>query len=96
MSCLTLSTESLGASSGGWCCTQVMDMLHNLFHRYDMLCEKHGIFKVETIGDGCVMAAGEAGFLSLARPLAFWLLPVVGAWWWGGRRLDRRGRLCQE
>ena len=36
----------------------VMDMLHNLFHRYDLLCEKHGIFKVETVGDGCVMAAG--------------------------------------
>ena len=36
-----------------------MDMLHNLFHRYDCLCEKHGIFKVETIGDGCVMAAGD-------------------------------------
>jgi len=38
--------------------SKVMDMLHNLFHRYDCLCEKHGIFKVETIGDGCVMAAG--------------------------------------
>eukprot|EP00802_Teleaulax_amphioxeia_P006215 Tamp_06219.p1 GENE.Tamp_06219~~Tamp_06219.p1 ORF type:complete len:713 (-),score=106.40 Tamp_06219:116-2254(-) len=37
---------------------KVMDMLHNLFHQYDMLCEKHDIFKVETIGDGCVMAAG--------------------------------------
>jgi class 3 adenylate cyclase len=45
---------------------QVMDMLHNLFHRYDCLCEKHGIFKVETIGDGCVMAAGDVAE-SLAR-----------------------------
>ena len=36
----------------------VMDMLHNLFDCYDLLCEKHGVFKVETVGDGCVMAAG--------------------------------------
>jgi hypothetical protein len=36
-----------------------MDMLHNLFDCYDLLCEKHhGVFKVETVGDGCVMAAG--------------------------------------
>jgi len=37
---------------------KVMDMLHDLFNRYDRLCEQHGVFKVETIGDGCVMAAG--------------------------------------
>lgn len=33
-------------------------MLHDLFHRYDMLCKRHRVFKVETIGDGCVMATG--------------------------------------
>ena len=36
---------------------RVMDMLQNLFNRYDALCEMHGVYKVETIGDGCVMAA---------------------------------------
>jgi hypothetical protein len=25
---------------------KVMNMLHELFHRYDLLCEKHGTFKV--------------------------------------------------
>ena len=25
---------------------KMMNMLHELFHRYDLLCEKHGIFKV--------------------------------------------------
>ncbi|EKX52321.1 hypothetical protein GUITHDRAFT_102221 [Guillardia theta CCMP2712] len=37
---------------------KTMNMLHQLFHRFDALCEKHGVFKVETVGDGCVMAAG--------------------------------------
>jgi len=35
--------------------TQVMDMLNELFSRFDALCEKHNVYKVETIGD-CFMA----------------------------------------
>jgi class 3 adenylate cyclase len=28
----------------------IMNMLHTLFSRFDALCKKHGVFKVETIG----------------------------------------------
>lgn len=35
--------------------TQVMDMLNELFSRFDALCDKHSVYKVETIGD-CFMA----------------------------------------
>ena len=40
---------------------ETMQMLHALFSRYDDLCETLGIYKVETVGD-CYMAA--AGLLS--------------------------------
>lgn len=33
--------------------TQVMDMLNDLFLRFDKLCDKHSVYKVETIGDAC-------------------------------------------
>jgi len=35
---------------------QVMDMLHDLFGRYDALCDKHDVLKLETIGDAYVCA----------------------------------------
>jgi class 3 adenylate cyclase len=34
---------------------QVMLLLHELFSKYDNLCTRYGIYKVETIGD-CYMA----------------------------------------
>jgi class 3 adenylate cyclase len=34
---------------------QVMLLLHELFSKYDHLCKRYGIYKVETIGD-CYMA----------------------------------------
>ena len=37
---------------------QVMDMLQDLFSRFDMLCKKYGIFKLETIGDAYLCSAG--------------------------------------
>ncbi|KAL3823762.1 hypothetical protein ACHAXA_004855 [Cyclostephanos tholiformis] len=33
---------------------EVIDMLHNLFSRFDTLCEKHGVMKLETIGDAYI------------------------------------------
>lgn len=37
---------------------EVMTLLHSLFYKFDTTCEKAGIFKVETIGDGYMAAAG--------------------------------------
>eukprot|EP00056_Hartaetosiga_gracilis_P011854 m.183298 g.183298 ORF g.183298 m.183298 type:complete len:996 (-) comp13592_c0_seq21:982-3969(-) len=38
--------------------TEIMDMLNELFSKYDALCEKHGVYKVETIGDAYMVASG--------------------------------------
>eukprot|EP00043_Microstomoeca_roanoka_P028930 m.20146 g.20146 ORF g.20146 m.20146 type:complete len:871 (-) comp8816_c0_seq1:54-2666(-) len=38
--------------------TQVMDMLNELFLEFDRLCDKHGVYKVETIGDAYMVVAG--------------------------------------
>lgn len=35
-----------------------MDMLNLLFSRFDKLCEKHGVYKLETIGDAYVVVCG--------------------------------------
>jgi len=35
---------------------QIMDMLHDLFGRYDNLCDRHGVLKLETVGDAYVCA----------------------------------------
>ncbi|KAL3795342.1 hypothetical protein HJC23_009515 [Cyclotella cryptica] len=36
---------------------EVMDMLQSLFSRFDTLCDKHGITKLETIGDAYICTA---------------------------------------
>ena len=35
---------------------KVMDMLQNLFNRFDELCDLHGVMKLETIGDAYICA----------------------------------------
>ena len=35
---------------------QVMDMLQDCFSRFDALCNKHGVLKLETIGDAFICA----------------------------------------
>lgn len=37
---------------------QVMQMLQDLYHKFDQLCEKHGVRKLETIGDAYIVSAG--------------------------------------
>eukprot|EP00045_Choanoeca_perplexa_P006488 m.55462 g.55462 ORF g.55462 m.55462 type:complete len:814 (-) comp13653_c0_seq4:234-2675(-) len=37
---------------------EVMDMLNELFSKFDALCEKYNVFKVETIGDAYMVASG--------------------------------------
>lgn len=37
---------------------EVMEMLNRLYSQFDALCEKHGVFKVETIGDAFVAVGG--------------------------------------
>ena len=36
----------------------VMDMLNDLFGRFDALCEKHGTYNIETIGDAYMVTTG--------------------------------------
>ncbi|EGD74225.1 NO-insensitive guanylyl cyclase III [Salpingoeca rosetta] len=38
--------------------TEIMKMLHHLFVKFDDLADKHGCYKVETIGDAYMVAAG--------------------------------------
>ena len=37
---------------------KIMEMLHDLFVKFDALADKHGCYKVETIGDAYMVAAG--------------------------------------
>lgn len=37
---------------------QIMDLLQDLFSRFDSLCDVHGVMKLETIGDGYICTAG--------------------------------------
>ncbi|EKX46771.1 hypothetical protein GUITHDRAFT_46473, partial [Guillardia theta CCMP2712] len=37
---------------------EVMNMLHNLYCKFDTLCEVNNVYKVETIGDSYMAAAG--------------------------------------
>ncbi|KAL6761680.1 guanylate cyclase [Haematococcus lacustris] len=39
----------------------VMSFLNTLFCAFDDLCDKHGVYKVETVGDGFVVAGGLMG-----------------------------------
>ncbi len=38
---------------------EVFLMLSNLYYAFDRLVDKFGIYKVETIGDGYMLAAGN-------------------------------------
>ncbi len=38
---------------------EVFLMLTNLYYAFDRLVDKYGVYKVETIGDGYMIAAGE-------------------------------------
>ncbi|EGD83230.1 guanylate cyclase [Salpingoeca rosetta] len=46
------------AISSGIPSIEVMHMLHELFVKFDDLADKHGCYKVETIGDAYMVAAG--------------------------------------
>ena len=38
---------------------EIIIMLNDMFTRFDALTEKHGVYKVETIGDAYMVAAGH-------------------------------------
>ena len=38
--------------------SDVMDMLQDLFHRFDKVCKKHNVLKLDTIGDAYIFSAG--------------------------------------
>ncbi|KAF6254791.1 hypothetical protein COO60DRAFT_286934 [Scenedesmus sp. NREL 46B-D3] len=44
-----------------WPTQQVVAMLDMLFSAFDDLCDKHGVFKVETVGDAYMAVAGHDG-----------------------------------
>ena len=50
---------------------EVFLMLTNLYYAFDRLVDKYGVYKVETIGDGYMIAAGE----TLHQPLKH--LPIA-------------------
>lgn len=39
---------------------EVFLMLTNLYYSFDRLVDKYGVYKVETIGDGYMIAAGQS------------------------------------
>ena len=43
--------------------TQLVDMLSQLFSRFDQLAEKHGLEKIKTIGDGYMVVGGAPNYL---------------------------------
>jgi class 3 adenylate cyclase len=51
-----------------------MDMLQNLFNRFDELCDVHGVMKLETIGDAYLAATNlleeDANDINVARKAA--------------------------
>lgn len=40
---------------------QVVLLLNDMFTRFDDLCDKHGVYKVETVGDAYMVVAGHDG-----------------------------------
>eukprot|EP00049_Salpingoeca_infusionum_P017168 m.351979 g.351979 ORF g.351979 m.351979 type:complete len:810 (+) comp16416_c0_seq1:338-2767(+) len=60
--------------------TQVMAMLNQLFSRFDALCDKHGVYKVETIGDAYMVVCGIPDpVVNHAEKLAGFAMDMVGA-----------------
>jgi len=48
---------------------EVFLMLTNLYYAFDRLVDKYGVYKVETIGDGYMIAAGESLHSQLLKHL---------------------------
>lgn len=42
-----------------WETKKIINMLDNMYTRFDKICEVHGVFKVETIGDSYMAVAGH-------------------------------------
>merc|ERR1712038_1549073 len=38
---------------------EVLDMLQNLFHRFDVICDRHNVLKLDTIGDAYLCCTGH-------------------------------------
>ncbi len=38
--------------SASWPSSKVAQLLNDLFSRFDDICERHGVYHVDTIGDG--------------------------------------------
>lgn len=49
-----------------------MNMLDELFGKFDALTEKHGVYKIETIGDACELQLDE-GKIELGDEKAYCL-----------------------
>ena len=56
---------------------EVFLMLSNLYYAFDRLVDKYGIYKVETIGDGYMLAAGKLFF---CPKLLMWHHCVLKRW----------------
>lgn len=47
--------------SSDWPIINTISMLNDMFTRFDVLCERYGVYKVETIGDAYMIACGHFG-----------------------------------
>lgn len=48
---------------------EVFLMLSNLYYAFDRLVDKYGVYKVETIGDGYMLASGSSSLTPTLRSL---------------------------
>ncbi|KAJ9534135.1 hypothetical protein QJQ45_002135 [Haematococcus lacustris] len=68
-----------------WPTEAIIEMLNAMFTAFDLLCEEHGVYKVETIGDAIMIASGHDGvhdhalrMLAMARSMLQAVKKVVG------------------
>lgn len=63
---------------------EVMQMLGDLYTKFDVLAKKHNVYKVETIGDAYIAISGAPMKVSPIRPFTkdfVWLVVLLWTHW---------------